>query len=523
MHLDRRHWLRAALAAALTCGPARGWSRSSHAEYPFALGVASGSPSHDSVVLWTRLGSGGLFSDAMGEAPVMVRWELATDENFRTIVRSGTSAAVALLGHAVHVEVTGLQPARWYWYRFASGDAVSATGRTRTMPAPGDTPASLRFAFASCQRWEHGWFAAWRHLLADDPELVVFLGDYIYEYAAPHGPVRRHSLTPAWTLADYRRRHALYKSDPDLQRIHQSCPWLMTWDDHEVQNDYADDRAEDLAPDFPTRRADAYQAWYEHMPMRASALRAGLAGLGERHAVRVHQRYRFGRLANFHVLDTRQFRHWQACARPGRGGQNNVSRAACPELTEPGRSMLGAAQERWLSDGLTDDVRDTVGWSVLAQQTLFAPRDLDPGPGESWWTDGWDGYPAARGRLLADIAARSPRNTVFIGGDVHQNWVTRLHARPERPDSPVVASEFCGTSISSRSGMPQTRADALVRANPHVLLADSERRGYQFVDLTPARWTTTLRVLDDATRIDSGAATLARFIVESGRPGPQRA
>ncbi|MFT4240789.1 MAG: alkaline phosphatase D family protein [Acidovorax sp.] len=508
MHPEqRRAFLRQAASAATAAAlPRWAWaSPPALQQYPFALGIASGDPTPDGVVLWTRL-----LTDHPG--PHTVRWELAHDSRFARIVQKGEATALPDLGHGVHVELRGLEPGRWYHYRFMLGDAVSAMGRTRTAPAADDLPERLRIAWASCQRWEHGHYAAWRHVAADQPDLVLFLGDYIYEYATPkatEGLARTHALRLATTLADYRDRYALHKSDPALQAAHAACPWAVTWDDHEVQNDYAADAGRGDAAAFLPLRNAAWQAFYENMPLRA-------ATLADRSAPQIYRRLRWGQLAHIHLLDSRQYRSWQACRAPGSASASGVRAADCAELADPARSFLGHAQEQWLDAGLAHDAAASTRWSVLAQQTLFAPRRY---PSGMVATDSWDGYPAARARLLQSLARHTPRNTVLLGGDIHQNYVCELRAQPE---SPVLASEFCGTSISSRSGTTQDKVDAIARHNPHVLLARCDERGYGLADITPARWTTQLRVLDDPLRADSGARTLARFVVEDGRAGPVR-
>lgn len=510
----RSFLLLAAQGAAATTLPRWAWAQPQRQQTdPFALGVASGDPSADGVVLWTRLVPA---EPGQASTPLTVHWELADDEGFLRIVQRGQAIAHPALGHSVHVELTGLAPGRWYHYRFMHGDAVSTTGRTRTAPAADALPERLRLAFASCQRWEHGHYAAWRHVRADAPDLVLFLGDYIYEYASPmdtSGLARVHGLRLATTLADYRDRYALHKSDPALQAAHAACPWLVTWDDHEVQNDYAGSTGKGEPQAFLAQRSAAWQAFYENMPLRAASLVQR-----DYSALQLYRRVPWGRLAQLHVLDARQYRGVQACRTASASGAGAVRPKDCAELAEPARSFLGTAQEQWLDAGLAADAKhDRTRWSVVAQQTLFSPRHYPSGVVS---TDSWDGYPAARARLLQSIAQHSPRNTVLLGGDIHQNYVCRVLADAARHDAPVIASEFCGTSISSRSGTTQEKVDAVVRNSPHVLLARCEQRGYGLADITPARWTTTLRVLDDPLREDSGARTLARFVVEDKRAGP---
>ncbi|MBL8839632.1 MAG: alkaline phosphatase D family protein, partial [Alphaproteobacteria bacterium] len=263
---------------------------------PFTLGVASGAPLADAVVIWTRLAPSPLAVDGgLGPAPVAVDWEVAGDERFATIVRRGSFETAAATAHCVHVDVRGLAPARWYWYRFHAGGATSPVGRTRTAPAAGAPTERLRFAFASCAHYEQGFFAAFRHMAAEAPDLVVFLGDYVYEASWGRDLVRRYDMSPARTLAQYRTRYAQHRLDADLRAAHQAAPWIVTWDDHEVANDYADLRDESLDADFRARRAAGYQAFWEHMPLRGPPPR-------DWRDLRVYDRFDFGDLARFHVL-----------------------------------------------------------------------------------------------------------------------------------------------------------------------------------------------------------------------------
>jgi alkaline phosphatase D len=449
----------------------------------------------------------------MPPVPVTVAWEVGTDERLGRIVRRGTAVARPEWGHAVHVEVQGLDPDRWYWYRFRAGDAASRIGRTRTLPPPDAPRSRMRFAFASCQHWEQGYFSAYRHMLADDLDLVVHLGDYVYESGPPGGGVRRHEGPEPVSLAGYRNRHALYKLDPDLQAAHAAYPWITTWDDHEVDNDYAGDQSQDRDDPaaFLARRAAAYQAYYEHLPLRRLARPDGPDA-------QLYQRVAFGSLAEFHVLDTRQYRSDQACGENRSGGGNQVE--DCAERLDPRRTMLGTAQERWLSSGLD---RGTARWTVLAQPMLMAElRQRSPSGGEAYWTDGWDGYAPARSRILDRLARRTagvrPTNAVVIGGDIHSFWVTDLKADFRDPASPTVASEFVGTSISS-PGVPYETFAAFLADNPHVRYFESRFRGYVRCEVTPARWRADLRVVESVRDRQAPARTLASFVVEDGRPG----
>ena len=520
----RRQLLQAAgLGGALVQLPA--WARSGTGldHNPFTLGVASGDPQPDNVLLWTRLTPP---LESLGQAdapplpPLALRWELAHDAGFQRIAASGQAQALPEWGHAVHVQVNGLAPGRSYFYRFMQGDAVSTTGRCCTAPLLGAAVQQLRLAFASCQRWEHGHYAAWRAVVQDQPDLVLFLGDYIYEYAQPahtEGLARHQPLRTARTLQDYRDRYALHKSDPLLQAAHAVCNWSVIWDDHEVENDYAADQGVGDATAFLARRMAAWQAFYENMPLRAGALQRSMHGL------QLYRSLRWGQLAQFHLLDGRQHRSLQACRTPGKADSGSVRVEQCPELFDPARSFLGPEQEAWLGRQLQADSRhrpEAARWSVVAQTTLFTARRRPSGHQS---TDSWDGYPAARQRLTQQIADAAPHNSVLLGGDIHQNYVCAVPTQADRPlerGNPVLASEFCGTSISSRSGTTQDKVDALRAHNPQVLLARCEERGYSLVDITPTTWRTQLRAVTDPLRADSAVYTLAQFVVESGKAGP---
>jgi alkaline phosphatase D len=519
--MDRRALLTRAVAAASTLWlPRSVWAQAKFEDNPFALGVASGSPSHDGAVLWTRLTHA---APAQWQQDITVQWEVAHDARFQRRVQSGQTTALAVLGHAVHVEVQGLEPDRWYHYRFQVGGAMSQVGRTRTFPLPGTEVARLRLAYASCQHWEHGYYSAYRHMLAEDLDAVLFLGDYIYEYGGSRNAVRPVGQGTAVTLDDYRTRYALYKSDPDLQRMHAACPWLMTWDDHEVQNDYAGATEGSRGPagiDFAARRAAAYQAYYEHMPLRAAALGRALNGVwGAQRELRLYDRVPFGRLATLHLLDDRQYRDPQACTKGGETGSSTVNPAHCAALADPKRTLLGRAQERWLEQSLAGSQGH---WTVVGQQTVFGQRDFKQGEGLSVSNDGWDGYSAARARVTDSLQRHSVRNPVFLGGDVHSNWVGHVKADYARRDSKTVGVEFCGTSITSRGGS-NDRLPEVLAENPHFVFADRERRGYGVAEFTPKQLSVALRVVDDVAQPDSGTSTLAQFVVESGRPQVHRA
>jgi alkaline phosphatase D len=485
--------------------------------YPFSLGVASGSPLPTSVILWTRILANPLDAASVQPVALPVRWEVAADDAFRTIVASGSAVAAPELAHSVHVDVRGLAPARWYWYRFMLGGAVSPVGRTRTAPAAGSMPATLRLAVASCQHWQFGSYAAHRHIAASSPDLVAFLGDYIYEWGAfqlDH-PLRAVRANESFTLDHYRARYAQYKSDPDLQASHRVAPWILTWDDHEVANDYAGERDERLAADFPSRRAAAYQAFYEHMPLRLPPARNGRFP-----GVRMYQRYDWGQLARFHVLDDRQYRSVEVCAPSGRGGSTSVTPRGCPELRDPRRTMLGDAQEAWLKDGLHSA---RTRWNIFAQQTPLAQASQVPVKGFDdgrFWTDGWDGYPAARARLFDALAKSGAANPVILAGDVHTFYASELRAQYLKPARPL-AAEFCGTSVTS-SSRPQARTDQIVGMNPHIQYGRSDKRGFMLMEITPTALSTQMMGLDDVRDAKTGVAALATFRVAAGRSKIER-
>jgi alkaline phosphatase D len=484
-------------------------ARAQSGEERFALGVASGQPSPNGVVLWTRLMGPSL------PASVPVAWELAADDAFARIVARGREDAVEVDAHSVHVEAAGLEPDRWYWYRFEALGQRSRTGRTRTAPAADAAAPKLDYLITSCQRWDAGFYAAWRHAAADAPDLVLFLGDYIYEYESRPDAPRRHARGLVVTLSDYRLRHAEHKSDLDLQAAHAAAPWLLGWDDHEVDNDYAGWTGQTLQPDFATQRRAAYRAYWEHMPLPKSA-RPGPEG-----AMRMHGRLDWGRLARIHWLDNRQHRDLQSCPRPGRAGSNTLPLANCPQMLDPKRTLMGMAQEQWLAEGWSLERP----WNLLAQQTLlsrFSWSEVDPTKADSgtYWTDGWDGYPAARKRLLDTVAQKKVPGLVVLGGDVHANYVSPvLHDHNLPGGGRVLGAEFAGTSISS-GGLAQERVNAARAFNPHVLHARTDQRGYVRFRVTRQRLEADLRAIADVRDAASAVSSQGRFVVEAGNPAP---
>jgi len=477
---------------------------------PFSLGVTSGDPLPDGVVLWTRLAPDPLNGGGMTPERVAVEWQVATDEKMQKVVQRGTAWATPELAHSVHAEVRGLQPNRWYWYQFKVGAALSPIGRTRTAPAIGARLDRLAFAFASCQHYEQGLFTAYQHMAAEDLDLVVHLGDYIYEggMSTSNNRVRQHNGPEIMTLADYRNRHALYKTDPHLQLAHRNFPWVVVWDDHEVDNNYAGVIEEHNAPreDFLKRRAQAYQAYYEHMPLRRSSMPKGPD-------MQLYRRLSYGNLAEFLMLDTRQYRTDQPCG--------DGSKVRCAEAFDPNATMTGPQQERWLLDGLS---RSRARWNVIGQQVMMAQYDSGVGEEQKFSMDKWDGYPAARNRILSFLLNRRPSNPIVITGDIHSNWVADLKADFDNPKSATVGTEFVGTSISTSGDGSDTRpqVQAQLPENPHIKFHNSQR-GYVRCHITPQNWQSDYRVVSAVTTPNAPITTRASFVVENGKAGAQRA
>ncbi|WP_395022274.1 alkaline phosphatase D family protein [Dongia sp.] len=486
---------------------------------PFPLGVASGDPLPDGFVLWTRLAAEPLSQDPLSPGglsggDVLLKYEIAVDPLMQRIVRSGLARAEAVFAHSVHLEVSGLKPGRPYWYRFVTSEAASPIGCARTAPGEGQPLDNFRFGFVSCANYEQGYFSAYRHLAAEAPDLVLFLGDYIYETSAPldKATVRRHGDPEIpTTLAGYRNRYAQYRLDPDLQALHAAAPALTIWDDHEVQNDYAGEWASNFEPParFLLQRAAAYQAFYEHMPLRPS--RCLQPGTAPGAAMRIYDRTNFGDLVSFSMLDGRQYRSREACYAPPYGGGHVVTARQCPELTDPSRSLLGEEQEAWLYDGLA---ASKARWNVIGQTVLMAPlHDNHPGTEAHEWTEAWDGYPAARTRLLDHIESSGVANPVVLSGDNHAFWANELK---RESDGTTIATEFVGTSITSY-GPPYEMVAKWLPSNPQVRFFESRKRGYSVVDVNAHRMVTRFQAISDAADPEAKVETLASFVLEAGR------
>jgi len=463
------------------------------ASTPFTLGVASGDPRPDRVVLWTRLAPTPLLTGGgMPATAVSVQWEVATDASFATLVATGAAWAVPEAAHSLHIDAQGLAPNNWYWYRFTVGPWVSPVGRTRTAPAVTSSPRSLRMGVATCQHYCHGYYTAHRHLADEALDAVLFVGDYIYEATAT-GP-RAHGTPTATTLDGYRNRYALYKSDVDLQAAHASVPWIVTWDDHEVVNNYAGDADSTgvSTPEFLARRFAGYQAWWEHQPVSMA--------FDDASGLSIHRAFTWGDLAHLAVLDTRQHRSEYRCG-SGLG-------ALCEAQVQPDVTMLGFEQEAWLEAELTGSAAT---WHVVGQQVLFTPM-APTVVGDNVVLDVWDGYPVARERMLALFERPEVTNPIVLTGDFHTAVAADIH-RDGDPANPRLATELMTTSITSRmSTQPQLFQD-LLRSLPVTHHANAFDHGYLVCEFTPTEVTATYRVVSTTLATTSTVSTDAVITV----------
>jgi alkaline phosphatase D len=489
-----RRALMQAMAAIVIAAPIAVDAHAHTVFYPFALGVASGDPDQNGFVLWTRLV--GVDAQPLSAQAVLVRYEIATDDGFGDIVKVGQGLARPERAHAVHVEVAGLPPGRPYWYRFHALGATSPVGRAVTVPRKADR---LRIALSSCQHWEQARFGAYRDMVAAQPDLILQVGDYIYEQSYAGAKIRDFGAPEPKDLAGYRQRHALYKTDPDLQAAHHAAPWVVTWDDHEVLNDYANLANRDALPPalFEPRRAAAYRAYFEHMPIRPSLW------LG-RSAPQLYRAIDWADLVSLSVLDTRQYRSAPPCAAPNMA--RNVTIRDCAEAAAPDRTIMGMGQESWLSRRLANERRP---WTLIAQQVFFAPLWLDS-TRHSSFSDQWDGYAANRDRLLAGLSQSAVSNPVVLSGDVHSFWLNDLHDR----SGTAVGAEIVTSAIAAASP-PTGRFGDVAGNNPHVRYHDVEHAGYVMIDITSQALTADFRTIEDRTKADSSISSAAKFTIEA--------
>ncbi|HEU4459603.1 MAG TPA: alkaline phosphatase D family protein [Methylibium sp.] len=476
--------------------------------YPFPLGVASGDPSSTGIVLWTRLAPQPLLPDGgMPHAAVEIGWEIAEDERFKRGLMHGRAIAFAELGHTVHVEVEGLQSGRDYFYRFTLDDERSAVGRARTLPAPGALQP-VRLGVVGCQRYEYAHFHALADLARDAPDFVYCYGDFIYEYrsalrAQDPGRVARElpiAVDECVSLDDYRLRYAIYRLDTNLQAAARCAPWIASYDDHEVENGWIADLKQDERPSevLLLRRAAALQAWYENQPVRRSALPRGPD-------LRAYRRFEVGGLMRFSTLDTRLFRSGRFC-------DGKLTSACSPADADARHTMLGAAQEAWLADGLKE--RAAPVWTVLAQQILMAQAHAVPK------SDKWDRTPLARQRLMDLLADSRAPNPIVLSGDLHYGVAADLKRDWRNLESPTVGSEILGYAVGSTA--PSGASDAffatLKQENPHIKLASRER-GWTRHTVDTKRWRAEFRAVAEPMRAESAVETVAAVSVEAGRPG----
>jgi alkaline phosphatase D len=478
MEISRRSFLTTA-AATCAAGLVRVDSQpSSTGRRIFRHGVASGDPLTDCAMLWTRL-------TAPSGATPEVLWEVAADPAFRRIVLRGWTTTGSARDWTVKVDACGLEPAATYYYRFQSLGERSPVGRTRTLPTA--NAARVRLAAASCSNLPFGYFNIYRRI-AERPDLdaVLHLGDYIYEYAnGSYGDGTSLGRVPdpdreILTLADYRLRHAQYKSDPDLQEAHRQHPFIVVWDDHEIANNTWRDGAENHNPgrgegQWAPRRAAAVQAFFEWMPIREDRATR---------QPRIYRSFAFGGLADLMMLDTRLIGRDEQAAR----------REAIGVVDDPERSLLGDAQERWLFDELSASKRANVTWQLLGQQVMFAPCSLPSATAIS--TDSWDGYRPARQRIIDAITEQKLPNVIVLTGDVHSSWGYDIAQNPWDGYDPstgrgTLAVEIVTPAVTSSSGFASEggaeRMEAIRRSRPHLRYLEGVHRGYVVLDVTRER------------------------------------
>ena len=486
---------------------------------PFTLGVASGDPDATSVVLWTRLAPSPLENrGGMPSDPVAVDWEIAEDDKMQTVVKRGTVNALPAEGHSLHVVADGLTPNRPYWYRFMSGGAESRIGRTRTLPAAGVIPERYRIVSAGCQRIEHGYFTAWAEIAKSDIDLVYFSGDYIYEYALPEKAVEKRMaieqrmgrpipsavLKRLSDLSEFRLRYALYKLDPDLAAAHAAHPFVTTFDDHEVVNDWAGMflPGKMTQNDLIKIRTAAFQAFYENTPVRPSVRPNGPN-------ITAYQSFEVGGLLRLASLDTRQYR-----SLPGCGKYDSLS---CEERKDPNRTMIGADQERWLFDQFG---RNNTTWTVLGSQVLMMQRRIGEPAKDVVNTDKWDGNAASRARVLQAAVDRKVSGLVVLSGDFHKAFAGNLKVDFDKSDSPTMGVELLSSSISSdgdADGNIAAAAKRLYSNNPHFKFYD-DRRGYTVCDFAKDRCTATFRAVKAVSKPNEPISTIRTFEFSADRP-----
>lgn len=459
---------------------------------PFGLGVASGDPDHESVVLWTWVDR-----DPSAAVPLLV--EVARDDAFRSIVARHELVADPAEAMTARIVVDGLAADTRHWFRFVLDGHVTPPARTRTAPAPGALPEQpLRVGHLSCQRWSSGYWTALDDVADQAPDVVVHCGDYVYE--SDGGSVRPVDEPPPTDLDGYRALWRRYKSEPELQAAHAVAPWLITWDDHEVVNNYQGTAAVDPAADLLERRAAAYRAWWEFTPTRLAP--------PDGPTLPIHRTVDWGGLTRFVLLDTRQFRDDQPCE--GTVGTDLGPRCEATSAT----TMLGEEQEAWFDEVATGHgaVWTTVVQQVVVHQWRFVPGNV------LWNLDQWDGYTGARRRFL-DTLSRSP-GPVVLSGDVHSSWVADLRLDFDDEESPLVGTELVAPGISSDIPARLRQASALVEAlSPHIAWSETTRRGWVLHELGADAWRAAYRLVDDVSVPDGTVSEETTWAIDPARPG----
>ncbi|MFK7912780.1 MAG: alkaline phosphatase, partial [Pseudomonadales bacterium] len=468
---------------------------------PFTLGIASGDVTATQAVLWTRLAPNpDQANGAMPPVSVAVQWQLALNPDMSTVVQRGQVLTGPAHAHCVHVDLAGLEPGRQYWYQFTTATHRSAIGRTKTLPRDAET---VRFVTASCQNYTHGSFVAYRHMVKDDPDFVLHLGDYIYDTAFGEDFRNHESERAPQTLDDFRRRHALYKTDPDLQHAHAQLPFFTTIDNH--------DAVEDADPASAAKRAAAYQAWHEHMPTR------GYRGPGS-NQFELQRRIAIGKLLQISLLDARQYRDQKAPCQNGFDpayGFGNY-REYCAVERDPKRSMLGDEQDQWLAESL--QANQSV-WNVMASPGPFLPFEYQHQGKDLHYIGAWDSYPANRERVAAALRAAPVGHPVVLSGDVHSFWAVDGNLA-NAPKQRIKVVELITSSISANwpAALAKPVSDNLSH-NPQVAYYDPDHRGYMLHDVSAGGWETQTRALNQVTDPHSGIRTLAKVRIQPGKPG----
>ena len=472
---------------------------------PFTLGIASGDVTDSSAVLWTRLAPEPLEADGgMEPYAIPVQWELALDPKMSRVIRRGEAIATPTLAHSVHVELDGLEPGCEYWYRFSVLSHSSPIGRTKTLPCGNSHLDSLRFITACCQNYTHGYFIAYEHMIRDKPDFIIHLGDYFYDTSFGVDDFRHHEVEKQpVTVADFRRRHARYKTDKHLQHAHAEIPFFTTIDNH--------DAIEDMDPDKFAQRAAAYQAWYEHMPVR------GYKAAGDNY-FNLHRQISLGDLAQISLLDGRQFRDSrEICDNndyPNYGFGNYRER--CAAVFDEDRSMLGKEQEQWLAESLGQNQST---WNVIASPGPYLPFRYYFDGKELSYIGAWDIYPANRKRIAEILETTEVGHPIILSGDVHSFWAVDGSLTKD-PNERIPVVEFVTSSISAN--WPEQLAKPVtdnLPHNPQVKFYDPDKRGYLLHDVTETEWKTTARAMEDVRNEQSPALDLASFLVRKGKPG----